>query len=393
MKSASGMETAPSETAPKDVLEHNPALDGLRGTAITLVLLFHLLWANGAAGGVVVRFVSSVRQAGWIGVDLFFALSGFLITGILFDSLGDGHYLKNFYVRRVLRIFPLYYGVLAVLWVVFHRSAADRHSLALLTGYLQNLPFWWHQGKTTALIDCTNSLWSLATEEQFYLVWPFLVLLVRKRARLAWLALGLALLAPVVRVLLLAHGAPIDEAYKMTICRADSLLGGAWLALAVRGPRREQVLRFAGPAFLLACAACVAIAWRYGSFDFEINVAVDRYGFTFLAVAMTSLLAMAQRPTTLVSRVMRAPALRFMGKYSYGLYVFHPLLEEIYNVWLDPGLKAHVHSKIVLHLLSLAIVLGLTIPLAMLSYRFYEKPFLKLKRFFNYAHSKSAATI
>ena len=392
MKSATGIKSA-TATATKDVLEHNPALDGIRGTAITLVLIFHLLWANGAAGGLVVRFISSLRGAGWIGVDLFFALSGFLITGILFDSLGDGHYLKNFYVRRVLRIFPLYYGTLAVLWLVFQRSAADRHSLALLCGYLQNLPFWWHQSKDTTLIDCTNSLWSLATEEQFYLVWPFIILLVRNRARLGWIALGLALLAPVVRVLLLAHGAPIDEAYKMTVCRADSLLGGAWLALALRGPWREKVLRLAGPAFLLACAACFFIAWRNGSFDYQITPAVDRYGFTFLAVAMTSLLAMAQRPATLVSHVMRAPALRFMGKYSYGLYVFHPLFKEMYDKYLDPGLKLQVHSKILLHLLSLAIVLGLTIPLAMLSYRFFEKPFLKLKRFFNYAHSRSATPL
>ena len=126
------------------------------------------------------------------------------------------------------------------LWVVFHRSPADRHTLALLSGYLQNLPFWWRQGRDSVLITCTNPLWSLATEEQFYLVWPFLVLLVRNRARLAWLALGLALLAPLMRVLLLAHGAPIDEAYKMTICRADSLLGGAWLALCrTRAPQGD----------------------------------------------------------------------------------------------------------------------------------------------------------
>ncbi len=377
----------------KDVLKHNPALDGIRGTAITLVLLFHLLWANGAAGGVVVRFISSVRQAGWIGVDLFFALSGFLITGILFDSLGDGHYLKNFYVRRVLRIFPLYYGVLAVLWVVFHRSPADRHTLALLSGYLQNLPFWWRQGRETMLISFTNPLWSLATEEQFYLVWPFLILLVRKRARLGWIALGLALLAPLVRVLLLAHGAPIEETYKMTICRADALLGGAWLALQMRGPWREKVLRFAGPAFLLACAGCLAIAWRNGSFDFEEVRAINQCGFSILAVATTSLLAMAQLPATLVSRAMRAPALRFMGKYSYGLYVYHPLVQSACEEWLNPVLKTHVHSKIVIHVLFLAVVMGVTIPLAMVSYRFFEMPFLKLKRYFNYARSRSATAI
>ena len=381
------------KSATKDVLAHNPALDGIRGTAITLVLLFHLLWANGAVGGVVVRFVSLVRQAGWVGVDLFFALSGFLITGILFDSLGDRHYLKNFYVRRVLRIFPLYYGVLALLWVFFHSTGADRHTLALLSGYLQNLPFWWHQGNDTVLISLTNHLWSLATEEQFYLVWPLIILVVRRRAPLGWIALALALLAPLARVLLLAHGAPFGATYKMTICRADSLLGGAWLALQVRGPWRDTVLRLAGPAFLLACVGCLVIAWRNGNFDFEENLAVNQYGFTILAVATTSLIAMAQRPTTLVSRVMRAPALRFMGKYSYGLYVYHVLVQEACDAWLNPVLKAHVTSKIVLHLLSLVIVMGITIPLAMASYRFYEKPFLQLKRFFNYAHSRSAAAI
>ncbi len=107
-------------SAPRDSLKHIASLDGVRGLAIAMVLVNHLLWSSPTTGSRVMDFVVKLRAAGWVGVDLFFSLSGFLITGILFDTLHTGSYFKNFYARRVLRIFPLYYGVVLLLLIFIH---------------------------------------------------------------------------------------------------------------------------------------------------------------------------------------------------------------------------------------------------------------------------------
>ena len=127
----------------RDVLRHVTALDGVRGCAILMVLINHLLWSNSETGSRLMNVFVRVREAGWVGVDLFYALSGFLITGILFDSLGDRHYLKNFYMRRVLRIMPLYYGVATVLFLLLRLGTAEAGLLRpylLLLSYLSNTP-------------------------------------------------------------------------------------------------------------------------------------------------------------------------------------------------------------------------------------------------------------
>jgi len=373
---------------PRESLKHIDSLDGIRGVAISMVLIFHLLWSNSQTGSAVMDFIVRLRGAGWAGVDLFFSLSGFLITGILFDTLHTGHYFKNFYGRRFLRIFPVYYGVLLVLYLIFHPIHFNQcRQFLLLAGYLQNTPLWWH-GLQTAVALPTDHLWSLSVEEQFYLVWPVLIFFIRDRKKLLWTAAILALMAPVTRILLLAHGASFTATYKLTICRTDSLLAGAWLALIVRGKLRDTVLRYAGPTFGLAMLLCGIIAWKSGNFDWENNWAINAFGYSILAIASTSLIAMALRPHSITARMMRAKALRFLGKYSYGIYVYHEMV-SILVVWLARDfLQHHIHSKSLYHIAFMACVLLITIPLAMLSFHFYEQPFLKLKRYFNYPPRK-----
>ncbi len=375
-----------------DVLKHVTALDGVRGTAILLVLVFHLLWSNSETGSRLMNVVVALRGAGWVGVDLFYALSGFLITGILYDSLGDGHYFRNFYVRRVLRIMPLYYGVVALLFVYveFHLHQAAGRPLALLLAYLNNTPLWWHTQSGTALIDLTNHLWSLAVEEQFYLVWPLLVFLVRGRRRLMWLALGLALAAPVTRVVLQAHGASVDATYKLTICRADSLLGGAWVALAVRGGLRAWVLRWAPAGFAVGLLACLTIGIRAGNFDYEINAAVNGIGFSLVALTSACWVAMALRPGFTAS-LMTTGWLRFFGKYSYGIYVFHMPVAAVVGWAFMPAVRAHVHSKLLMHLVEFGLGVGFTVAVAMVSFALYEKPLLGFKRYFEYSRLKGTS--
>ena len=381
--------SSPEKTAASDVqktahsgekrMPHIQALDGVRGTAILLVLLFHLLQSNNApTGSGMIDLILKIRNVGWIGVDLFFALSGFLITGILFDSLTGPNYFRNFYARRTLRIFPLYYGVLLILFFVFRPTWQTGRQFYVLLCYLQNTPLWWHGSQATALKDVTGHLWSLAVEEQFYLVWPLIVFWVRDRRRLMWVALGLALMAPICRMAMLSHGATYEATYKMTICRCDSLLSGAWLALAVRGPKKESILRFAAPAFWLTVLGCLVIAVREGNFHWQDSYAINTIGYSLLAICGTSLIAMTLNQGSLTTSMMKSSVLRWLGKYSYGIYVFHMMLGAIYSKFL----YSHIHSHIALHLAVPVCNLLITLPLAWLSFRFYEQPFLRMKRYF-----------
>ncbi len=370
---------------PREVLKHVAALDGVRGVAILVVLLHHLLWSSPNTGSRLMDVVVAIRASGWVGVDLFFALSGFLITGILYDSLQDQHFFKNFYARRVLRIFPLYYGVILVLFVLFHASSqVDKEPLYLLLAYLQNTPLWWHESGGKELINLTGHLWSLAVEEQFYMVWPLVVFWVKDRRRLLWCAALLSAAALLSRILLIENGGLLVTTYKVTFCRADSLLGGAWLALMLRGPAKDRVLRLALPVFCAACLVCGVIAWRNGGLDWEHDRAIGLYGYSVLAIASTALVAMALRPLSITARVMRMSFLRFLGKYSYGIYIYHQLMAGLFTLLAGTILKDHIHSKAAYHVSLMLIVAGLTILLAMASYNFFERPFLKLKRFFNY---------
>jgi peptidoglycan/LPS O-acetylase OafA/YrhL len=373
---------------------HILSLDGIRGIAIGLVLMVHLLWANTETSSSLIRFAGRVRTAGWLGVDLFFALSGFLITGILFDSLHSNHYFKNFYARRILRIFPLYYGVILVLFVIFHpHGFAQSRPLFLMLVYLQNTPLWWNGVDPLTIAGTTNHLWSLAVEEQFYLVWPILIFLIRDRRRLIWVAIALAALAPVTRAIMLAHGASFEATYKVTICRADSLLGGAWLALMIRGELRATVLRYASTAFTLSVLTCAAIAWRTGNFDWEVNRPINLYGYSIVAIASTALIAMSLRPNSFTARTMQLKLLRFLGRYSYGIYIFHMLVFALVSISIRPFMVSHIRSKALYHLVLMVTILLITIPVAVLSFEFYERPFLKLKRQFSDLNSPAAQEI
>jgi peptidoglycan/LPS O-acetylase OafA/YrhL len=381
-----------SLAVPHENKAHIASLDGFRGLAISLVLINHLLWSNSQTGSRVLNAICAMRGAGWVGVDLFFALSGFLITGILFDTLNSNHYFRNFYTRRALRIFPLYYGVVLVLFATLYlRGLKQMHPVYLLLVYLQNTPLWWTYKGAPFISSTMSYLWSLAVEEQFYLVWPLLVFFIRGRRRLMWTALILAALAPISRWFLLAHGASFASTYELTICRADSLLGGAWLALAVRGRLRDQVVRFAPPFLLLAFVVCVAIGLRSGSFDWEQSRDVNLYGYSFVAIGSVSLIAMSLRSGSMTASVMQFGVLRFLGKYSYGIYVYHQLINIFIEGYLSKVLHAHIESKILFHLVYMIVALLAIIPTAVLSFHFYEQPFLRLKKYFSYSDRRTSA--
>ena len=188
---------------------HIPALDGLRGVAILMVLWFHYYGPiYKFCASPFDRFIVLTINTGWMGVDLFFALSGFLITGILLDAKGAPHYFRNFYARRALRIFPIYYGFLFVILIVIPRFHQYSPGLAQT---VRDQAWLWLYGTNIATTFFPIKLagflhtWSLAVEEHFYLVWPAIVLVLNRR-QLAVASLCIVVVALITRTLLVWRG-------------------------------------------------------------------------------------------------------------------------------------------------------------------------------------------
>jgi peptidoglycan/LPS O-acetylase OafA/YrhL len=359
-----------------------PLLDGLRGLAILLVLPHNLSMLPGAEA--LPHAVGSLLDRGWIGVQLFFALSGFLITGILMDSAGQSGYLKHFFMRRVLRIFPLYYATLALfiaLPVAWHGISLQLHPyqwsyFAFLSNWFS--PF--HQGEGRL-----PHFWSLAVEEQFYLLWPFL--LYRRSAEQVFrLCIGVATISLAVRGLILtATHWPEVAVYQFTICRADALALGAaaaaWLRMPARSARPSSPMRWPPAKVALAILAAGAVATK----AYQIyGLLPQTIGYTALSAACALLvLACAGHGASAAwQRPLQWRWLQLCGRYSYGMYVIHvplhtlvmmPLLQHM--GWIRPG-----NAGIVLPYIAVGSMA--TMALAALSYRYLESPFLALKRRF-----------
>jgi peptidoglycan/LPS O-acetylase OafA/YrhL len=377
---------------------HTPALDGVRGLAILLVLFFHLFWSNSRTGSRLFDLLNQVRSSSYIGVNLFFVLSGFLITGVLLDTLHVPHFFKTFYARRALRIFPLYYGVLVVLLLLTRplHLLWNGWQYYLLT-YTSNLPFWRPHPLYLPHFNI-NHFWSLQVEEQFYLIWPFLVFRLKRPQsliRISLLGCGLALLIRIVLVALRpqyhALHLPYWAPYSTTFSCADNLLYGCVLCALLRTAARERVLQLAPRVFALAAATLLIAAIVYRGLAWETNLFVPTIGFTVIGISCAALIAMALRPASTTQRIFQNSTLRFFGKYSYGLYVFHYSLDAALTGPIRRFVDAHQHSKAVGVLVGACVVLAASIIVALLSYHFFESPFLKLKRFFAYNRNTGTA--
>jgi peptidoglycan/LPS O-acetylase OafA/YrhL len=373
--------------------DHYPALDGLRGIAILLVMTFHFAWAKPAVG-FPAKLLVLVWNFGWTGVDLFFVLSGFLITGILLDSKNEPRYFRNFYARRVLRIFPLYYGVLVFTLVVLPRIVPFDtpelkevlRSQGWLWAYSANIHVAVRHGIWIWNPDWLRlgMLWSLAVEEHFYFVWPLLVYLLSPRAMLR-VSLAMVILTPVARAWALSAGISPDVVYCLTIFRADALAMGGLLAVVFRSPDLLAAVRpRMGWAFWGGLAVVAGLTVRQRFFR-HLDPAVETIGFAALACVFGStLLAAVSGPrTSRLGRILSHPRLTFFGKYSYGAYLFHELLRPVF-IWAFPveTLEALSHSEIVGFGVHAVAGTALTFACAVLSYHVYEKRFLDLKRFF-----------
>ncbi len=365
---------------------HLPALDGVRGLALLLVLAEHLLWSNPDVGASRwTRLLVSFHAAGWIGVDLFFVLSGFLITGILYDTLPSTHFFRNFYARRALRIFPLYYSFLLLLYLISRGAGAHWfatstwHTLTYTENLLGGGPV------TTASWVNINHFWSLAVEEQFYLVWPLLLFLLRTRRRITLVAVCGALLSFGMR-LLLWHSPRVAGnpylLYSWTPARLDGLLTGAALAMLLRSRRRDLLFRSCRPVLLGGLLATTLFYLRYPGFNFSRFPVISVWLPAILAVTYAALLTEALRAAGIVKTLFSTRILRFFGRYSYGLYVVHLTLVELLSQPLRLFFRGAFHSKGSAVLMAASLVLAASTAAAWLSFRFLEQPCLKLKVYF-----------
>ncbi len=332
-----------------------PQFDFLRGIAVLLVMLFHA--SHDVQSFPMARYISF----GWTGVDLFFVLSGFLITGILFDTRDRKDYFANFYARRILRIWPLYFALLSVMFLAVP-VVAPRWSAAAMENakpawafvlFVQNLAI------GHAITGPLSATWSLAIEEQFYFVWPLVIWLLPRNA-IKRLAIALIIASPMLRLGLLLDHAHISMYYN-TFTRLDGLAVGSFLAIWLRDTKAETVKRWAIAILPVALAAAIVLEQTW-------------IRYSAIAVTCGALVCLA------FFAVLRNRFVLFTGRISYGLYLTHM---AVFGLAAKPELRRHYpHSSGFNDCAYLIVGLVLSYAIASLSWFLFESKILRAKKWF-----------
>lgn len=376
----------PFDPAPS---RHCPPLDGVRGLAILIVFAYDCLKIpnDGNPISLGVRWLST---AGWSGVDLFFVLSGFLITGILLDTRGRGWIPEQFLPatggadpatvlrHAVCRLRHYAAGSRSVTCLGARAAvvcaAECRPALVLvLSAELDG-------GSAAGLADnnVLNHFWSLAVEEQFYLVWPFVVMWLSRR-QLAWTCLLACLFALATRIGLLWWGVAPLTTYVSTLTRLDSLCAGALLAIGIRDARfYPWIARAALPVTVGMAVAVAALDAAWPVLRYE-TTGMHMVGHTLLAILFAGLIGTAAtvRPDHVLARSLTIRPLTKLGLYSYAIYVLHrPVYRMVQSFdwsWLSPTIRGYT---------IFGVSLALSVLAAAVSWIVLERPMLSLKRYF-----------
>jgi peptidoglycan/LPS O-acetylase OafA/YrhL len=374
-----------ADAAPKALPRfYHPEIDGLRFVAFAAVFAHHALPhtplnAIARISPAIAAWIAAAARAGGFGVDLFFVLSAYLISELLlYEQTARGTIdVRSFYLRRALRIWPLYYAFLAfavvVAPLVLPRQSLGGRDLAAFTFFGAN----WACALRGYPQSVAAPLWSVSIEEQFYLVWPLVLWLV-PRAKLRWVAVAMIVIANLTRVGLALAGTRHPGVWCNTFARLDPIACGTLAALALHQRRFELA-----PAqrWLLGLAGVAAIVTVARYFDFEGSVWDPMVICPVVAAASVAILAATLAVDPQRRLLARAPMV-YLGRISYGLYVFHAFGLALATSWITSS------SPVVELLGRSGVALALTLALAAASYRWLERPFLRLKERFSHVASR-----
>lgn len=342
-------------------MKHIPALDGIRGIAILLVMLFHLKIPG--------------LSLGWSGVPLFFVLSGFLITGILVEAKTEkfSEYLRAFYIKRTLRIFPLFYAYLALNFVTLLFSWRPTDGYIWYVLYLQNYHIGYEINRGGNLPGIVGHTWSLAVEEQFYLIWPFVVYWLNRK-KLVWLCFLLIIISPISRWAILHSYGNVYMANVTLLSCLDMMAYGALLALLRKS---EMGTKYVYTFFAIGCALLGYAVYELGISAFWypqewVNSAF--YLFTALAFIFGMVIwSVTVKKSTRLVRLLTIRPLQFTGKISYGLYIWHSI------IFLAVERLTAKSSVLSMAIVSVPLALVLTYVASCFSFYFFEIYFLNFK--------------
>lgn len=363
-----------------------PELDGIRGLAILFVILYHYFAVAIPKGsGLAYKVIRQILSNGWSGVDLFFVLSGFLITGILIDNREANNYYKVFYIRRITRIFPLYYFFL----LIFIILSSSSNNLPVLNQelFINVLPigsyFLYIQNFYMAIVgDFGNEFlavtWSLAIEEQFYLLLPLLIR-INKPNRFPITVLFFISIPLILRASL-PTGGYFD--FVLTPWRFDSLFMGAFLAVIYRSPNFLELL-LRNIRYIKILFVALLVFFVYSSIVEDLGSLDHLFIFSILYGCLI-FLSLAEKDSSL-TKIARNRHLIFLGNISYGVYLFH----QIINGLLHYGFFKQMPSiqdlpTVIVTLLSLL----LTILISFISYRVFERRFINFGHRYSYENSQ-----
>lgn len=383
---------------------HIPALDGVRGWSIIMVLIFHTfgfypMVSPDQLTGTEGLFRYGTKYFGH-GVDFFFVLSGFLITGILLKSISSEKYFLNFYARRTLRIFPLYYLSISAIFFVtplfvgYFNGQVPRYYYLTYYAYLQNFivnPE--HGGLPQFLL---GPMWSLAVEEHFYLIWPAIVWacsklspvdsstpynakMLRYLLVLATCLVGMAIVSRVY-IYMFSH----LRSYwvtSWTVCRMDSILIGALLAILLRSTSRYYLEKWRYHWLGVFSALSIMAMYLDSAWEGKVELATRTIGYTGYALFFASIInvLLFLPASNFFLKCFDNRVLRLYGKHSYAIYIIHSVVNAvIWSQFFEQSKMGYFPTSIAFFMLS--VVLSLCI--SWIIWHLFEKHFLALKRFF-----------
>jgi len=351
-------------------LKYYSSLDGLRALAALGVIIAHFFTVKNIPEFPVVARFSAL---GGTGVSLFFVLSGFVITRILLHSRNGQNYFMSFYVRRILRIFPLYIvSLLCYYYIPYLLEIVDSYP-----PFSQQIYFWTYLQNFARTFNWPSAgpthFWSLSVEEHFYFLWPAIIYFAYQREinTLFYFSFSLLLFPLVLRYIMLSKGLEIDV---FTFTRLDQLtLGGILAILELKGYLNKKYFKqylivFASGVLLIILTSVLN---EFGKDLFKHNAfGICYFGLIALVVVSSS--------RSVVTKVLCLPVMQYLGKISYGLYVWHSFASQLVNIYLRTDYV----------LINFVFLLLLTILISAVSFKFLETPFLKLKKYFIYSVSK-----